>query len=240
MWKFSSYCLEGQQGCQSYIHTGYSIWKYFGAETAEGWDKVDRWVLPLYNLYMGGVDLGDQLWGYYHVRLKCTKNYKYIFWFLVDVSPTNAFILHSFDVQTGTPMTLKQFRLKLAEQLIGTYISRKRIGRARKRPCPTSTSTSNPTAHPPTPVAVCVVFIAGRYAPLHVGNTVWVCAERDSTPPLCLTGRSDGSDCFRLWHQQWTLTLHSYLYYVHNVQNPPFLFASTVNMQVVSVCLQQY
>ena len=59
--------------------------------------------VALYNLYMGGVDLGDQLRGYYHVRLKCTKNYKYIFWFLVDVAITNAFILQSFDVQTGTP-----------------------------------------------------------------------------------------------------------------------------------------
>lgn len=84
--------------------------------------------VALYNQYMGGVDVGDQLQGYYHVRLKCTKNYKYIFWFLVDVSTTNAFILYSFDVQTGTPMTLKQFRMKLAEQLIGTYKSRKRIG----------------------------------------------------------------------------------------------------------------
>ena len=61
--------------------------------------------------------MGDQLKGYYHVCLKCTKNYKYIFWFLVDVSITNAFILYSYDVQTGTPMTLKQFRMKLAEQL---------------------------------------------------------------------------------------------------------------------------
>ena len=31
-----------------------------------------------YNKYMGGVDEGDQLRGYYRVRLKCRKNYKYI------------------------------------------------------------------------------------------------------------------------------------------------------------------
>ena len=35
--------------------------------------------VALYNQYMGGVDVGDQLQGYYHVCLKCTKNYKYIF-----------------------------------------------------------------------------------------------------------------------------------------------------------------
>ena len=33
----------------------------------------------LYNKYMGGVDNNDQLRGYYHVRLKCRKFYKYIF-----------------------------------------------------------------------------------------------------------------------------------------------------------------
>ena len=38
--------------------------------------------VSLYNRFMGGVDLGDQL---YHVRLKCRKNYKYIFWFLFIV-----------------------------------------------------------------------------------------------------------------------------------------------------------
>jgi hypothetical protein len=35
-----------------------------------------------YNKKMGGVDYNDQLRGYYHVRLKCRKYYKYIFWFL--------------------------------------------------------------------------------------------------------------------------------------------------------------
>ena len=89
--------------------------------------------VALYNLYMGGVDEADQLRGYYHIRLKCTKNYKYIFCFMFDVATTNAYILYSrFSVPTGTPMTLKQFRVKLAEQLIGSYRSRKRAG----RPCP--------------------------------------------------------------------------------------------------------
>ena len=49
--------------------------------------------LLTYTKYMGGVDLGDQLHKYYSVRLKCNKNYKYFFWFIFDVSITNAFIL---------------------------------------------------------------------------------------------------------------------------------------------------
>ena len=31
-----------------------------------------------YNQHMGGVDRADQLRGYYHVRMKCVKNYKYL------------------------------------------------------------------------------------------------------------------------------------------------------------------
>ena len=53
---------------------------------------------------------------------------------------TNAYILHSFDVLTGAHMDHKHFRMKLAEQLIGDYMSRKRAGRPRKHPHPSSTT----------------------------------------------------------------------------------------------------
>jgi len=46
----------------------------------------------LYNKYMDGVDKGDQLRQYYSVRTKSKKMYKYIFWFLFDVTIMNAFI----------------------------------------------------------------------------------------------------------------------------------------------------
>ena len=42
--------------------------------------SVDDVVCPesiaKYNRFMGGVDMGDQMRGYYHVRLKCRKFYK--------------------------------------------------------------------------------------------------------------------------------------------------------------------
>ena len=40
--------------------------------------------------FMGGVDRGDQLRGYYLCRTKSRKFYKYIFYFLFDVAITNA------------------------------------------------------------------------------------------------------------------------------------------------------
>ena len=47
----------------------------------------------LYNMYMGGVDRGDQLRGYYSCRTKSRKFYRYVFYFLYDVAITNAYVL---------------------------------------------------------------------------------------------------------------------------------------------------
>ena len=112
--------------------------------------------ITTYTKYMGGVDLGDQLRKYYSVRLKCNKNYKYIFWFLFDVCITNAFILSKF-CTTTTPTSvnqekLKGFRVRLAKSLIGNYNSRQR-GRRRssttaERPAATPNCHHTPHHHP--------------------------------------------------------------------------------------------
>ena len=159
--------------------------------------------VALYNEYMGGVDYSDQLRGSYHVRWKCMKNYKYVFCFLLDVSITNALILHSFDVRSGPPMDQKHFRLMLAEQLIGTYMSRKRAGRPRKRPRPPSSSNSIPTEHFPTHSTKrrCVYCRDIRSQPRRK-ESVWMCTACEGEPTLCMTGTNDNNDCFRLWHEQ--------------------------------------
>ena len=73
---------------------------------------------------MGGVDRNDQLHSYYHVRLKSRKHYKYIFWFLFDLSITNAYILSQY-LPEYRGKKLKDFRVTLAQELIGTYTNRK-------------------------------------------------------------------------------------------------------------------
>ena len=104
--------------------------------------------------YMRGVDLGDQLRKYYSVRLKCNKNYKYIFWFLFDVCVTNAFILSKLcTLPTSIPTSkeerrLKAFRVRLANNLIGTYNSRQRAGRRSSRVVPEPTPVLPPFHSP--------------------------------------------------------------------------------------------
>ena len=83
-----------------------------------------------YNKYMAGVDLGDQSRGYYSCRTKSRKFYKYIFWFLLDVTVTNAYILQKHYVPTTNPRSLKEFRIALGKELIDEYCTRRRRGRS--------------------------------------------------------------------------------------------------------------
>ena len=150
--------------------------------------------VALYNKHMGGVDHNDQLRGYYHVRLKCRKYYKYIFWFLFDVVVTNSYIL----CRSNTDMkitTIKDFRTALAKELIGDYCTRKRPGRRSALPPPQRFCQ----AHFPMRGAdrshrcyYCHNYKHQRHA------TVWYC--RDCQVFLCHNGKTD--DCFLQYHTQ--------------------------------------
>ena len=81
-----------------------------------------------YNTYTGGVDRGDQLRGYYHCLSKSRKFYKYIHHFLLDVTITNAYVLHRNHSHSPS-LSVKEFRLQLANELVGNYCSRRFPGR---------------------------------------------------------------------------------------------------------------
>ena len=72
-----------------------------------------------YNKYMGGIDHNNQLRGYYHVRPKCLKYYKYIFWFLFDPAITNSYILY----RLHTDLQMDSLKSFLAKELIYNYSS---------------------------------------------------------------------------------------------------------------------
>ena len=82
-----------------------------------------------YKKYMGVVDHNDQLRQYYHVRLKCWKYYKYI-WFLFDVTVLNAFNISKTNPEmAAVTRSIKAFHTHLAKEMLSRYCSRKRKGR---------------------------------------------------------------------------------------------------------------
>lgn len=84
----------------------------------------------LYNQYMGGVDLADQKRKYYSISRKSMKWWYYLFWFLIDTTIVNSFIVMTVThfPQPQRPQTLRDFKMKLIEQLVRDFSSRKRTG----------------------------------------------------------------------------------------------------------------
>ena len=144
----------------------------------------------MYNKYMGGVDHNDQLRGYYHVRLKCRKYYKYIMWFLFDVAITNSYTLCKLHTDLKYN-NIKDFRVNLAKELIGDYFSRKRPGRpptqpSKKRFCKAHYPTKGPK---PRRCHYCYKYKKERH------ETSWCCKDCDIY--LCHNGQDD---CFYMYH----------------------------------------
>ena len=149
----------------------------------------------LYNKYMGGVDHNDQLRGYYHVRLKCRKYYKYTFWFIFEVALTNSYILCKHHTDHGIN-DIKTFRVTLAKSLIRDYCTRKRSSR------PTTQQTSKKFCPAHFPVRgsdknhrchYCHLYRKERH------ETKWFC--RDCGHFLCHSGTEE--DCFYIYHNKY-------------------------------------
>ena len=94
-------------------------------------------LLPDYQQYMRGVDRGDQLIGFYNIGRRSTKWWKLIFAYIIECSLLNAYILEK-DAKTlehvlrgHKKRDFLRFRIEVAEELIGTFRSRKRAGRRR-------------------------------------------------------------------------------------------------------------
>ena len=82
-----------------------------------------------YNEFMGGVDQGEQLRGYYSCRKKSRKFYKYTFYFLLDVAITNTSVLYKHYAACSKFKNIRDFRVQLVKKLIGDYCSRRTVGR---------------------------------------------------------------------------------------------------------------
>ncbi len=86
-------------------------------------------VVSNYGKYMAGADRADQLRMGYSTCRKAKKWWKYMFWFLLDISVCNSLITmkqspnHQLQTRRGRPKSRKQldFRMALAEQLLHGY-----------------------------------------------------------------------------------------------------------------------
>ena len=146
--------------------------------------------IRLYNEKMGGVDRGDQIRGYYHVRMKCRKVYKYIYNFLFDVSITNAFILYKLG-HSGSKMNIKEFRVQLAKELIGDYRSKNSCGSKKQKKLPLA---HFPLMNEQRKRGRCSLCKEKKKRK----DTIWSCRECDIW--LCHQGTKD--DCFLKWHSR--------------------------------------
>ena len=123
------------------------------------------------------------------------------FYFLFDTTITNSFILWK-TFGSATRMTLKEFRLRLAQQLIGDYCSRRKPGRAggpvrtlplRHFPLKLDDDTTGANKR-----GRCVRCLQVHHKRT---DTTWFCRECQEW--LCHSGTSTG-DCFLLWHKNRT------------------------------------
>ena len=91
-------------------------------------------VADVYTSHMGGVDRADQLRSFYFTGYSSRKWYRYIFWFLFNLSICNAFVLESFHRTTRGQgkREMINFRLDLAKQLIDGFSQRKRKRRSQE------------------------------------------------------------------------------------------------------------
>ena len=98
-------------------------------------------LLPDYQQYTRGVDRGDQMIGCYNVGRRSKKRWKRVWFHVIKCSILNAFILekHTKPLEHAQRGHMKrdflQFCIELAEELIGSFQSRKRSGQRRSTKC---------------------------------------------------------------------------------------------------------
>ena len=101
---------------------------------------------------MRGVDRGDQLIGYYNIGRRSRKWWKRVFGYVVEVAALNAYVIQK---DGYLPAERKkhdhlEFRVALAEELIGSFCSHQHIGRPRSHDHQQVLRLDNTQTHLPT------------------------------------------------------------------------------------------
>lgn len=97
-----------------------------------------------YNHSMGGVDLNDQYRSYYPSGRSGKKWWRFIFWFLVNVSICNPYVVEGLSAHMPSCRTRRTHLLEVAKQLIGGYSGRKRYAGKKRKATPFDNAISLP------------------------------------------------------------------------------------------------
>ena len=188
----SVYCCWKDKECVTALSTAYpghaeSTAKRRGKDQSGKFTSIE---VPLpsaihgYNKFMGGVDLSDQLIGY-HPILRQTKRYwKTLFYHLVEIAATNAFILYKWQcvAEGRKPPTESNFRDSLVLGIIDRH----------------GTETFFPDSF--FTMRHCSVAMRSksrRRCPVCHGLASRQCQDCPFTPALC---QNSHKDCHTLWH----------------------------------------
>ena len=150
-----------------------------------------------YNRYMGGVDKSDQLLQYHSSLRRATRYWKTLFYHMLDVAVTNAFVLYNWGrMEKGEKaVTENYFRDALILQIINRY-----------RHQPHHLTTPVPQTIPPP--SECRVWhgsiLTSRKEQCSycqfISQKSWTsrhCIDCPHSPALCQTAKKD---CHALWH----------------------------------------
>lgn len=155
-----------------------------------------------YNQHMGYVDYSDRLLSTYKIDRKSKKWWVRLFWYFVDLTIINSFIIYK-EKNLQPSLTLKKFRLRLTEQLVGHKLSslkgRKRVDSERdissRKPQVNLEKRQSQSSHMP-------VYITSKRRCVQCStnnNQVrcqWIC--KTCNVPLCL---SSTKNCFLSYHK---------------------------------------
>lgn len=102
-------------------------------------------VVVVYNSGMNGVDVNDQYRSYYPPGTTSWKWWKYLFWFFINLSMVNAFILEKLARKKKRRQL--DFHQELAKLLIASYNGHKHPSNNSKRAITTITTEENLRGH---------------------------------------------------------------------------------------------
>ena len=147
--------------------------------------------VQLYNKYMGGVDMADQLRKTYSCRRRSRKWWLPLFYFLVDISVVNSYILHR-NTPHLTKLTLKEFILDLASELMSNDNIRKHPAHSSLEALPSARFCGRHFPSRSEKKRQCTICSKDGIR----RRVVYCCLECDPQGPVFLCAEP----CFRLFH----------------------------------------